>query len=87
MSQGLLEFLQHLQSTVTSVTERHDKSCIRKGLLLGHCSRTFNHFFTRMQRKLGEDQLCQDRQAHVTGGRVFGQGRLNFPDSRDLRAS
>jgi hypothetical protein len=62
-------------------------SCIREGLLLGHCSRTFNRFFTWLQENLGENQLCRDRQAHVTGGEAFGQARLNFPDSRDLQAS
>jgi hypothetical protein len=39
--------LQNLQSTVTSVTDSYYISCIRKELLLGHCSRTFNRLFIR----------------------------------------
>jgi hypothetical protein len=75
------------QSAVTSVTGLRYKFGIFRELLLGHYSRTFNRFFTRLQRKLGEDLLCADRQAYVIGGETFGPARRNFPGFRDLRAS
>jgi len=83
-------YLAHgsLQSTVTSVTEKGYKSSILRELLLGHCSRTFNRFFTRLQRKLGENLSCVDRQACVIiiGG-IFGPGHPNSPVFRGLRES